>query len=388
MPSEQYGLYFMDDDLYPIFVKIVQKYFSEIKFTKFAKLVVDIGSKDEQLKIVQSYHHSPQNHRGISETETRLSKNFYWPNMREAIQDFIINCEMCNVTKYDRNPIKLKLNKTPTPTRPFHTAEQQNFLIIVDAFSKYGQAYPIQNKTGLEVMDKLFMFFTHHRCVKKVIFDQGLEFLNRVVDFLNFHRIEIHSISHNHPNSQGIIERFHSTIAEHLKLFKLNPDYKDVNIVKMMQMAVLAYNNSYHSVTKMTAFQIVNCHNDNPALAINDDVMTSQDYVDKQVAFSKLIYEKVHNRIEDKKEKVLEKVNKKRENAPVLKQPIFRKLVKRIANQKTSPRFQVSKITKVNKDRGTLGVVNPKTQVKQKIHLDQVKRPKKNQGSLIDPEKS
>lgn len=94
----------------------------------------------------------------------------------------------------------------------------------------------------------------------------------------------------------------------------------------------------------------------------------------------------MYNRIEEKKQYVLRKRNVKREDPPPLKQPIYRKLVKRIANQKTSPRFQVSKINKFNKDKGTLAVVNPRTNVKQKIHLDQMKRPKRNQGTSFVPD--
>lgn len=151
-------------------------------------------------------------------------------------------------------------------------------------------------------------------------------------------------------------------------------------------MAVLAYNNSISSVTKMTPFEIINCHIKNDSLNCNDEILSPQDYVSKHSALSKFVFDTVHNRIINKKEKVLEKRNLTREDPPDLKQPVYRKLVKRIANQKTSPRFQVSKINKFNKDRGTLAVVNPRTNVKQKIHVDQTKRPKKRQGTLFVPD--
>ncbi|XP_072152686.1 uncharacterized protein [Bemisia tabaci] len=119
VPSEQYGLFFKDEDLFPVFSRVVQKSFNNIHFTKFTSLLVDVESKDSQLSIIRSYHLSLQNHRGILETEMHLSKNYYWPNMRESIQNFINDCELYNLMKYDRNPIKLKFNKTPTPNRPF-----------------------------------------------------------------------------------------------------------------------------------------------------------------------------------------------------------------------------------------------------------------------------
>ncbi|CAH0384789.1 unnamed protein product [Bemisia tabaci] len=114
-------------------------------------------------------------------------------------------------------------------------------------------------------------------------------------------------------------------------------------------MAVLAYNNSISSVTKMTPFEIINCHIKNDPLNCNDEMLSPQDYVSKHSALSKFVFDTVHNRIINKKEKVLEKRNLTREDPPELKQPVYRKLVKRIANQKTSPDSKFQKLTSLTR---------------------------------------
>ena len=94
---------------------------------------------------------------------------------------------------------------------------------------------------------------------------------------------------------------------------------------------------------------------------------------------SKLLFEQIKANIEHKKGKVLETRNETREELPAFQEKVYRKLVKRIANQKTSPRYKIANVEKINSKLGTLAVVNPLTNRKQKIHVNEVKRPKVNQ---------
>lgn len=92
--------------------------------------------------------------------------------------------------------------------------------------------------------------------------DNGTEFTNQL--FAEFTRI--HNITHTHktlphsPKDNGSIERFHSTILEHIRILKLQQ--KDEPVGNLVPYAIIAYNSSIHSFTKCRPFDLLNGHFD------------------------------------------------------------------------------------------------------------------------------
>ena len=177
---------------------------------------------------------------------------------------------------------------TPTATRPFQivhvdsiTLENVKFLTIIDSFSKYAQAYKLNCAQGLEVASKLIKYFTHHCIPEQIISDNGLEFKNSVVkELLAVHKINVHFISTQHPESNGIIERFHSTLIEHIRLLNNQNQYKKEPIELKIDYALLAYNNTVHSVTNLKPYEIITGHlNTNSAFDIDIDQKLVNNYI-------------------------------------------------------------------------------------------------------------
>lgn len=63
----------------------------------------------------------------------------------ELIQMVISQCEVCQMVKYDRNPIQLKFGKSETTAEinqiiniDIFTIMKYNFLTTIDKFSKFG----------------------------------------------------------------------------------------------------------------------------------------------------------------------------------------------------------------------------------------------------------
>ncbi|KAK9692773.1 hypothetical protein QE152_g34928 [Popillia japonica] len=54
----------------------------------------------------------------------------------------------------------------------------ENILTIIDVFTKYAQAYPINGKTAVEVVEKLIERFSIHGTPQQIVMDNGLEFNN------------------------------------------------------------------------------------------------------------------------------------------------------------------------------------------------------------------
>lgn len=221
-----------------------------------------------QQEIIQSYHDGKTNHRGINECFLALSKKYYWPKMREQITKFINNCTICGRAKYDRNPIKQQFNVVPPATKPLEiihldlfTTENEKYLTIIDVFSKYAQAYHLRDGTALSIIRSFLHFCTHHGLPLTVVTDNGTEFTNQLFsEFTQLHKINHHKTLPHTPNDNGNIERFHSTLLEHLRILKLMQ--KDEPAANLIPYAILAYNSSVHSFTKCRPYDLINGHFD------------------------------------------------------------------------------------------------------------------------------
>lgn len=79
------------------------------------------------------------------------------------------NCEVYQQNKYDRNPLIIKFNLTPTAYKFFDYVHidvfrisNNPFVSIIDWFSRYRQAYPISSNSGISIVESLLNYVTHH----------------------------------------------------------------------------------------------------------------------------------------------------------------------------------------------------------------------------------
>lgn len=387
VPDKQYHLYFETAELYEPFCEVIRKTFKwpSLKMKRCLKKLIDITDKNEIPEIIKNYHEAKSNHRGIDETLQRIKEKYYWPNLKNSVQTYINDCEICQRSKYERHPIKMELNVTPTASKPFeiihmdtYTLEKTKFLTIIDSFSKYAQAYALQSLLATEIVDKLLLFFSHHSVPKQIILDNGTEFKNSVVtELLSLHKIKLHFCSPNHPQSNGMVERLHSTLAEHIRLLN-NENFARTPINQKMIYAILAYNHSIHSTTNLKPIDVINGHiSPNDPFDVKLDQIILNDYVNNHKEKSKLLYSKLNKKLMENKEKVISKINENRDS-PELFQPNQQIYVRKHTRQKLSDKFsKPTEITSTNLNRKTVA-----TSSNNKIHMDNLKRPLRNTYSF------
>lgn len=87
----------------------------------------------------------------------------------------------------ERNPIRQKFNIVPPATKPFQTlhldiftAQNEKYLIFIDVFSKYGQAYQLRDGTAISILQALLHLCTHHGLPLTIVTDNGTEFTNQL----------------------------------------------------------------------------------------------------------------------------------------------------------------------------------------------------------------
>lgn len=280
----------------------------------------DVKEYLRQQEIIKHYHEGKTNHRGINECYLSLSRRYYWPKMKEEITKYINECTICGQTKYDRNPIKPQFNIVPPATRPFEivhmdlfTAQNEKYLTFVDSFSKYGQAYHLRDGTALSILQGLLTYCTHHGLPLTIVTDNGTEFTNQLfAEFIRLHKINHHRTLPNSPNDNGIIERFHSTLLEHLRILRLRQ--KDEPTINQMPYAILAYNSSVHSFTKCRPHDIMRGHFD-PRDPLDIDITEHlmQQYILTHREQMKTVYDLINESTTADRNQLMNNRNKNRE---------------------------------------------------------------------------
>jgi hypothetical protein len=266
-PGKKFYFFFENDELYRQFNRICLEHFNARgpKIIRCTRRCTYVESRDEQNEIIKRYHEGKTNHRGITETRKHLQRTYYWINMNESITRFINNCEICKRAKYERLPAAVPMMLTDTCFKPFErihidvfTIQSQRFLTVVDAFSKIGQAIPIISKTAICVVEALLQYFSYYGTVENITADGGSEFDNETVkSLLELHKIHLHITTPRNPSSNGIVERFHSTIIEQIRLLK---EQSSESIVTIMKYAIIAYNNTIHIATDLTPVELLFGH--------------------------------------------------------------------------------------------------------------------------------
>jgi transposase InsO family protein len=205
------------------------------------------------------------------------------------------------------------MNLTDTYYKPFErihidlfTIEGKIFLTIIDAFSKFAQAIHVESKTAISTANALISYFASYGVPTAITSDCGTEFENETIkELLEFHKISIHFTTPRNPESNGMIERFHSTIIESIRMLKQN--YRE-SIINLMKYAIIAYNNTIHSVTEFTPLEILFGHarNRDPHDAFYNKLFY-QEYVNNHKNMMKRIYDQINARISLDKRKTYEK---------------------------------------------------------------------------------
>jgi hypothetical protein len=314
--KQNYTLYFKTLELADIFNNVIQSCFknSSFKFIKSTILLQDIVNSDQQTEKLIYHHQGKTCHKGINEMKTSIERNFYWPDLIKDITNFVNNCVTCQVSKYERNPPVLKFNLTPTASKPLEhihidtfKISNNSFLTILDAFSRYGQAYHIASLSPINIIDSLLVFISHHGLPNKITADRGSEFKNNSLEnFCELHKIELHFTTSKNSNSNSPVERFHSTLAEEIRCLKIDKPHE--NITSLMN-----YNNAIHSVTGHTPFEVLKGHLESTHPFDLTDGKIISNYIQNHKEKTNIIYNQIKEKLNNNKEILISKLNENRE---------------------------------------------------------------------------
>uniref|UniRef100_A0A0A1XLE4 Retrovirus-related Pol polyprotein from transposon 17.6 n=1 Tax=Zeugodacus cucurbitae TaxID=28588 RepID=A0A0A1XLE4_ZEUCU len=260
---------------------------SFVNCTNFAK---DIGDEYELKKQISFFHKIEVGHSGIIPTYEGMKHKVYHPQLKIKIHEIINNCDICSGGKYDRNPIKAKLQFTETPNTvneighiDIYVNSKQSFIIFIDKFSKHVISFHLPDRNSQTIIEKINEFLSIKGHIKKFVFDN--EFNSKPIrEFLNKEHIEFHATkSHSHTGNSDV-ERINNTLTERIRTLNLE---EKASIIIQMCKAVKLYNNSFHTTIKATPLDVQN---------------------------NKIEHSIIKNRLEEAKLKIISNHNTRKEN--------------------------------------------------------------------------
>ncbi|CAO4382500.1 unnamed protein product [Caenorhabditis nigoni] len=212
-----------------------------------------------RLKLVTQAHSGPlSGHFGTDKVWKQLKKEFYWPTMRAFIETVIKGCTKC-----------LCVNDRPRLTAPLHPYETNSpleivacdlidvglstqgnryILTIIDLFTKFATAVPIQDKCAETVMRAFIERWALGECriPEMLLTDQGKEFANEHFKmFTQMMGIEHVMTKGYNSRANGAVERFNKTLMHIIAKKAAVPMEWDAQI----PFAVYAYNTTPHGTT-------------------------------------------------------------------------------------------------------------------------------------------
>ena len=166
------------------------------------------------------------NHRGIEKMRCLSLTTVYWSGIDADITDYLNCCKTCTQHKAKQAVQPMLPTHVPDSlwqdlAANFFTYNHNEYLLIVDTFSKYPFIYQPSSKSAESIIKKLQKFNSQYGSPKGFFSDNCLSFSSETLQkFLTFQYIDHITSSPHYPKSNGFIERHIKTIKTALDTVK------------------------------------------------------------------------------------------------------------------------------------------------------------------------
>ena len=186
-----------------------------------SRLVVPVSLRPEVLEGIHDGHF------GELKCIVRAKSAVYWPGCDEQIRNMVASCVTCQTHRH-RNPPP-PLRPVPLPSHAFQyvsgdifTFESVNYLLVVDAYSKWPSCVPLRSLTSSSIIAEVERVFCDFGAPEVFMSDNGSQF--DCAEFRAFcGRRDIRAVSSSptYAQSNGLVERHIQTVKRAiLKMFE------------------------------------------------------------------------------------------------------------------------------------------------------------------------
>lgn len=220
-------------------------------------------------QVLNDFHNSPiGGHQGFQRTFRRIQLEYSWKNMFNDIAKYIKTCDACQKNKkiiHSKMPMKITSTSSSPLERialdivgPLPLTPNGNLYLLTfqDDLTKFVGAIPLPTQEA-DVIARAFTekIVLQYGIPKSILTDQGANFLSDlfkgVTKLLGIKKLQTTAY---HPESNGSLERSHSTFKEYLRNY-INPERDDWD--SWIPFGIFTYNTTPHTATKYTPYELL-----------------------------------------------------------------------------------------------------------------------------------
>ena len=207
-------------------------------------------------------------HLSVSKTLGKVRERFYWVGCQRDVHDWCRSCDMCAsrngpskkirapMAQYNVGAPMERLATDILGPLPISDSGNRYLLIIADYFTKWTEAFPIENQEACTVAEKIIKEVVSRFGVPLSIHsDQGRNFESTVfTEMCRLLGIKKTRTTPFHPQSDGMVERFNRTLEAQLSKF-VSDHQRDWD--QLVPLLMMAYRTSVHETTGQTPARLM-----------------------------------------------------------------------------------------------------------------------------------
>lgn len=190
----------------------------------------------------------------------RLARSYvWWSGIDNDIEQITKNCAECNANKNNPTKVKHFWEQTTFPFERVHIDfagpfKGYNFLILVDAYTKWPEVHIVNNITAETTIMKCREIFSRFGLPVQIVSDNGRTFISaEFQEFLKRNGI-IHKVTAPYnPATNGQAERFVQTLKK--SLLSINTHKLDLNVA--LQRTLMQYRITPHCTTEVAPAELM-----------------------------------------------------------------------------------------------------------------------------------
>ena len=208
--------------------------------------------KKLQNRVLEELH---QTHLGIAKTKALARSHVWWPKLDSIIESMVKSCSRCKAVQ--SVPATAPLHPWAWPSRPWQRVHidfagpfrNKNFLIVVDAHSKWPEVIPMATTTSTATIRELRRLFASYGLPEQLVSDIGPQLVSdEFQEFLKMNRIKHLRSAPYHPSSNGLAERFVGTFKRALRA----SEFSFLTLHQQLMNFLLTYRTTPHTSTEHT----------------------------------------------------------------------------------------------------------------------------------------
>jgi len=235
--------------------------------------LVVVGDNDLKRGVITFFHDTPaMGHPGIANTYELLRRDYWWPNMRKDVEDYVKGCATCQANKINTHRQKPHLFpiSTDPDAEPFEVVTMDfitklppsqgydSILTITDHdCSKAAIFIPCNESITAEGVARLYLrhVYPHYGIPRKLITDRDPRFTSAFMKQLcSVLGIRQNISSAYHPQTDGQSERTNQWLEQYLRHWS---NVQQDNWAEALPVAQFAHNAWPNATTKHSPFSLI-----------------------------------------------------------------------------------------------------------------------------------